>query len=180
MSILKQKVYYSNLINTSENEQHTLFKIVNVLLDKNKTRSYPDHENLQKLAEDFNEFYVQKLKKIRENIPKNNENNQTTVASFIGTPMESFHHTTVEELNEIIKENSIKTSSEDPIPSSILAEIIEEALPILTTLINKSFEECSMDGVKESVIDPLLKKAALDKNVKNNYRPSITYSSLVN
>ena len=28
-----------------------------------------------------------------------------------------------------------------------------------------------MDGVKESVIDPLLKKAGLDKNVKNNYRP---------
>ena len=28
-----------------------------------------------------------------------------------------------------------------------------------------------MDGVKESVIDPLLKKAWLDKNVKNNYRP---------
>ena len=65
MSITKQKVYYSNLINTSENEQHTLFKIVNVLLDKNKTRSYPDHhENPQKLADDFNEFYLQKLKKI--------------------------------------------------------------------------------------------------------------------
>ena len=101
------------------NNMYTLFKIVNVLLDKNKTRSYPDHENPQKLAEDFNEFYVQKLKKIRENIPKNNENNQTTGASFIGTPMESFHHTTVEELNEIIKENGIKTSAEDPIPSSI-------------------------------------------------------------
>ena len=109
MSITKQKVYYSNLISTSENEQHTLFKIVNVLLDKNKTRSYPDHENPQKLAEDFNEFYIQNLKKIRKNIPKNNENNQTTGASFIGTPMESFpmesfpmesfHHTTVEELN---------------------------------------------------------------------------------
>ena len=80
--------------------------------------------------------------------------------------MESFHHTTVEELNEIIKEMCIKTSAEDPIPSSILSEIIEEALPILTTLINKSFEECSMDSVKESVIDPLLKKAGLDKNVK--------------
>ena len=109
MSITKQKVYYSNLINTSENEQHTLFKIVNVLLDKNNTRSYPDHENPQKLAEDFNEFYVPKLKKIRENIPKNQ-----TGASFIGTPMESFHHTTVEELNEIIKENGIKTSAEEP------------------------------------------------------------------
>ena len=38
-------------------------------------------------------------------------------------------------------------------------------------LINKSFEEGTFDGVKCSVIEPLLKKYNLDLEVRKNYRP---------
>ena len=44
-------------------------------------------------------------------------------------------------------------------------------LPVYADLINKSLSEGSMDGVKSSVIDPLLKKAGLDCDTKKNYRP---------
>ena len=48
--------------------------------------------------------------------------------------------------------------------------IIEEALPTFMSLINQSLFTGSMDGVKFSVIDPLLKKCGLDSDEKKNYR----------
>ena len=44
--------------------------------------------------------------------------------------------------------------------------IIEEALPTFMSLINQSLFTGSMDGVKFSVIDPLLKKCGLDSDDK--------------
>ena len=49
--------------------------------------------------------------------------------------------------------------------------IITEAIPCLTRLVNQSLSEGSIDGVKQSVIDPLLKKSGLDSDILKNYRP---------
>ena len=49
---------------------------------------------------------------------------------------------------------------------------------MLTKLVNKSLEEGSMGGIKESVIIPLLKKPTLDPDVMKNYRPVNTLSFL--
>ena len=70
-----------------------------------------------------------------------------------------------------MKESGIKTSPEDPIPVSILKSVYEVTLPVLVSLINKSLAEGSVEGIKHSVIDPLLKKILLDSEVKKNYRP---------
>ena len=65
----------------------------------------------------------------------------------------------------------MKTSSEDPLPVGILLSVIDEILPGLVELVNKSLAEGSIEGIKQSVIDPLLKKTGLDADVKKNYRP---------
>ena len=91
--------------------------------------------------------------------------------NFEGQALEEFVPTTEEELRELIKENGIKTSSEDPIPTKVLNSIIDVALPCLKNLINQFFMQGSMNGVKESVIDPLLKKIGLDHDIKKHYRP---------
>ena len=44
-------------------------------------------------------------------------------------------------------------------------------LPALVVLVNKSLSEGSMEGIKSSVIDPLLKKAGLDSEIYKNFRP---------
>ena len=67
-----------------------------------------------------------------------------------------------------IMENGIKTCMEDPIPSRLMQPSIDVLLPILTKLTNKSLQEGTMNGIKESVIDPLLKKTGLDVRPVNN------------
>ena len=85
--------------------------------------------------------------------------------------MTTFKLVTEAEVMTIIKEFGIKTSMEDPIPSKLLQSSIDVVLPVMTELINKSLQEGSVEGVKESVIDPLLKKTELDIDEKKNYRP---------
>ena len=65
----------------------------------------------------------------------------------------------------------IKTCCNDPLPAQILAEVKDSILPLFANLINKSFETCKLDGIKESVIKPLLKKSGLDTEILNSYRP---------
>ena len=65
----------------------------------------------------------------------------------------------------------IKTSCQDPLPGSLCKDIIEDLLPYLCDLVNKSLSTGSMEGIKDSVIIPLLKKSGLDPEVLKNYRP---------
>ena len=171
MSIMKQKVYYSNLVETNKTNQNSLFKIVNNVLDNNKTRTLPDHSDPVQLANEFNKYYIEKVENLRKTIPPATEKVDIPIDKFEGTVLDIFQPTTEEEIEELITECGIKTSTEDPIPADILKLIIDEALPCLTMLVNKSLAEGSMDGVKQSVIDPLLKKSGLDSDNKNNYRP---------
>ena len=85
--------------------------------------------------------------------------------------MESFTPTTVAELRLIIKDWGIKTCSLDPLPNPIFKDIIEDLLPYLCDLVNKSLATGSVEGVKDCIIIPLLKKAGLDPETLKNYRP---------
>ena len=111
------------------------------------------------------------LTRFRKTIPKDEKELNITVDSFKGEKLCAFEPTNEEEITGILKEFGVKTSVEDPIPASILKLIIDEAVPTLTMLVNDSLKTGSMDGIKLSVLDPLLKKCGLDSDIKKNYRP---------
>ena len=171
MSLKKQKFYYSKIVEKAGNDQKTLFNVANRLLDKGKSRTLPEHTDALKLADDFNEYYLEKIGKLRKSIPPSNGENDVENREFKGIELSIYEPTTEEELGELIKEFGIKTSLEDPIPANVLRKVIDVALPCITKLINKSLSDGSMEGVKSSVIDPILKKMGLDSNNKKNYRP---------
>ena len=113
---------------------------------------------------------MNKVNTIRESIPSTNEQ-VTHTNSFQGTVLNSFTPTNEEEVRNIIKERGIKTSSEDPIPAKLLKSVIDDVIPFYVHLVNKSFSEGNVEGIKQSVIDPLLKKFGLDCDDKKHYRP---------
>ena len=85
--------------------------------------------------------------------------------------MTRFRLVTEEEVLKIIREKGIKTCMEDPIPGKLLKESLDIAVPVLTKLVNKSLQEGSVDGIKWSIVAPLLKKAGLDIEGYKNFRP---------
>ena len=163
--------YYDGLLRNAEGDQKKLYNIVSSTLDsKSGIDVLPHHTSDSELAESFNNFYVDKVNKIRNSLPSM-EIDETMYIDFDGSTLEYFKQITVDELRDIIKESKIKTCPNDPLPSGLLGSVVECLLPYICHLINKSFETGQLEGIKESVIRPLLKKAGLDTDVLNSYRP---------
>jgi hypothetical protein len=171
MALEKQTIHYSKIVKDAGNCQKTLFKVANELLDKNDERVLPSHTDSKAVANEFNQFYVNKVKKIRESIPTVKSDSSYYSQPFEGQPLSVLRPTTVEEIEKIIKQCGIKTSVEDPIPAKLIKLCLDILLPIYCDLVNKSLGEGSMENVQTSVIDPLIKKLGLDVDIYNNYRP---------
>ena len=50
-------------------------------------------------------------------------------------------------------------------------ECLDEILPALNHLVNLSFKNGSVHGIKDSIVTPLLKNSRLDPDELSNYRP---------
>ena len=173
MSSRKRSQYYSSLIKDCKDNQGSLFKIVSQILDKNKhSGTVPQYEtNLKTLANDFNQFYVDKVAKIRNEIPLVDSSALFPVDPFVGTVLDVFASTTVEELRDIIKQGEIKTAFSDVLPRDLMKSSIEVLLPYICSLVNTSLATGSVEGIKESTIMPILKKNGLDPELLKHYRP---------
>ena len=173
LSSTKRSQYYSHLIKDCNKNQGSLFKIVSQVLDKNKhSNIVPQYEkNTEKLANDFNNFYVDKVTKIRNEIPHVDSSDRTPPVHFNGIILEEFAPTTVEELRTIIKPGKIKTAFNDVLPRELMKNSLEVLLPYICVLINTSLATGSIEGIKESMIMPILKKNGLDPEILKHYRP---------
>lgn len=168
----KRAKYYHDLIFKNSGDQRALVKIVNNLLDKNNSRGVlPNYENPTVLADKFNNFYFEKVEKLRNAIPLSDYNVYNNLNNFNGPKMTSFRPTSVQELSEILKKSGIKTSFNDILPAKVLKQVIDTLLPYLCKLVNKSLSSGSVEGMKQSIVVPLLKKAGLDPEILKNYRP---------
>src|SRR6218665_705891 len=67
-----------------------------------------------------------------------------------------------------------KSCELDPVPMSLLQEVIDDLLPFLTALCNSSIREASLpDSQKRSILLPVIKQDGLDQSDPANYRPMI-------
>ena len=140
MSVEKQRLFYSKVVEESGNDQRALFKVVNNLLDKQKIRVLPEHNDPKELADEFNHYYIDKVKKLRATIPTDSTGLERKRNLFVGVKMDKFDPVDEEELKKLISEFGVKTSTEDPLPAKFLSLVIDEALPCLIKLVNQSLE----------------------------------------
>ena len=171
LSLSKQTHHYTQLVEGASNSMKSLFKVANELLDKNSKKVLPTHDDPKVLADRFNHFFVDKVKKIRQSIPEVTAYPAYYSRPFIGEKLTIFRPTTKEELQKLISKNGVKTCMEDPIPSRLFSSASDIILPVLMKLVNQSLKEGSMEGINWSVLDPLMKKIGLDPEVDKNYRP---------
>ena len=66
---------------------------------------------------------------------------------------------------------AINTPPTDPIPASVYKHVVDDLVPHITILVNKSLSTGSIEGIKASVISPLIKKYNLDHDANKSYRP---------
>ena len=131
------------------------------------------------MAQNLNDFFVTKITTIRDTLASleevTTEMSCPAIDSLLSpsaTILDTFKQATVMEIITIIKKASKASCLLDPIPTVLLNEIIPQIAPSITHLVNA----CLSTGVfpsdmKTAVVQPLLKKSTLDKEVLKNYRP---------
>ena len=122
--------------------QHQLFKR---LLQTSSCHNY------------FLDFFTSKITKIRENFDVSNKNVQHPL--FAGLFLSNFQAVSEDDVKSVLKNFPLKTCELDPVPSTLLKDILDLAQPSITAIINSSLQSGIVpDSFKEAVVRPLLKK----------------------
>ena len=99
------------------NGTKALFGCVKELLDMKKPSVLPTHDSKLELATNFNNYFIDKISKIRKSFPPAQNTNSLEKNTYSGTFLEKFEPITEEELRTMIKTHGIKCSLADPIPA---------------------------------------------------------------
>ena len=179
LSFSKRKDFVSQSIANCNDSQRELFKTSKNLLGIQKCSKLPNYDNPITLANQFNAFFLDKITTIREKFSTYGPS--LTFEQYLGPKMEEFTLVPSNQLEKTILSKPIKTAPDDPLPAFILKTCLSEVLPALTFLVNLSLTTGCMEGLKDSLVTPLLKKPNLDCDILSNYRPvaNILYMSKI-
>ena len=148
-----KSTYYSSKVMDCKNNMKALTQITDKLLKSNHKTSLPTVADPCELPSKFQEFFETKIDKIRKNFDTVLLNNpHTNVAS-----LKVFEKATASEVRKVIMNSPNKACEIDSIPTWLLKECIDELLPLITTLINRSLSTGKFpEHFKEAIIRPLL------------------------
>ena len=163
--------YYTSLIAENSSNQWNLFRTTKSLLCEPSGVSFPKDIAPDDLANDFGNFFMQKIDKINQLIDmqsslemsKAREKGCADSDTCAGVTFANFKTLSREQVSELIKKAAKKSCPLDPMPTSVVLEVLDVLLPVITNMINLSFEsgEFASDW-KEALLKPLLKKCGLD------------------
>ena len=157
------------------NNSKKLYLLVKHLTGTMSNNPLPKHDDEETLANEFADFFIGKIKKIRQEL--DNKPEYKPITSNI-QKLNSFKAVTKDEIKLIINKLATKTCELDPGPTSLLKAILSAILPTITTIMNTSLKHGIFTNKwKIEIICPLLKKAGLDLILKN-YRPVSNLSIL--
>ena len=161
--------FFQSSVLKCKGDAKSLYQLINNLTSKIQENPMPTGYSEMDLCENFADFFLNKIIKIRDN--------------FIDIPPVDLDvRESIPELKRLapVTENttrllvsSMKTKSceLDVIPTHVLKQIIDTVIPPLTHIINLSLISGSFaDEWKRALVKPLLKKKGLDLTFKN-YRP---------
>ena len=105
----------------------------------------------------------------------NKSSNQGSVGSDItdkSLGLHSFGQVATTDVLKTIKSMANKSCSLDPIPTWLLKQCLTELVPVITAIINSTFQSGNIPSdLKKAIVLPVLKKSNLDHQCLNNFRP---------
>ena len=125
----------------------------------------------ESLPEKFNEFFVHKIEEIRSSFGPDKPI-PTNPAEFSGTVFAEFHLVTEDFVKTVFQGMPKKSCDLDPIPTSVLYDRLDEIIPIVTSIMNKSLSSGIVrQCFKHALVKHVLKKTSLDPNCLKHYPP---------
>ena len=139
---------------------------------KGKDNTLPSHGSEKDLANKSATFFESKIATIRETFPGSIINQfEQPLSNNTPESFENFENISESNLEKLISYGNSKTSSLDPIPTSLL-KVLPVLLPTIHTIVNKSLQSSQMPHhLKRAIVKPIIKKSTLDPENMKNYRP---------
>ena len=179
--VQKRENYLGNEIQGMQGDQKSLFSFIHRITDSSKrVTTLPNRSSDKELANDFNKFFSEKIKLIRESIPTVNEDlhnsmdfNEHLVNPSVSNSscLSEFAPCTDEEVLTVLQNSGIKMSPMDIHSAKFMSENKEFYVPYLKHLINLSLKTGSIAGLKEAIVRPLLKEHDANSEDFSKYRP---------
>ena len=178
--------YYQSRWVSCRGDQKKLNSLVNNLMRGSIPISLPSSDSDAQIASDFSEFFHSKITRIRGELDCVQDQSDYMEPPLPQTPPLSLflEFQPVSELNirKYLKELNKTHCSLDPINVKKIAKAYDSATPFVASIVNQSFLECNFPkSEKLALLRPLLKKAGLDVEDTNNYRPisNLTFLSKI-
>jgi len=121
----------------------------------------------------FSNYFMRKITIIRNKIISDCPNNTCNIVidadiMFNGKMLEIFPSASEVDVKEIIT----KSCNLDPLPTCLLKKCVDQLLPLITGIINRSVVESVMSlCLKRATITPLFKRYGLDRTNMKNCHP---------
>ncbi len=172
LAYAKKRKFYSDKLEESSNSK-SMYSAINKLLDKKQETSLPDAKSDKELADDFLNYFIEKIEKIRLKFHPGICDDNVISDTDVKDKLSAFEVATTDEIKQIVLSYGVKCSPDDPIPSVLLKTNLDFFIPIWTRLVNISLAEGSMECMKSAVLLPLIKELdeMIDKDNMKNYRP---------
>ena len=142
--------------------------LISNLTSKPEPTQWPVHNTKEKLAEDFAEFFQNKILQIRKLF---NGIEQYDAITDTSVPLlRKFTPLTEQKGTLIIKQMKTKTCELDDLPTNILKRILPRVALLITKIVNTSLNNGDFSTKwKTAVVRPLIKKIGLQL-IKSNFR----------
>ncbi len=169
--------HYSEKIEDCGSDQKALFKVVNNLFHKDNVTQFPKCASTDALAEEFSEFFIGKVQKIRaklDSIPVTCD----FIDPICSSTMDTFQLMSEDSIRKLIVKSPSKSCDLDPLPTDLVKTCLDLLLPVITNIINLSLQQGIFpDQFLCAIVIPLLKKLGLEL-VFPSYRPVSNLSFL--
>ena len=156
ISKAKKDYLCHQIVNCGHSQE--LFRLSCQMMGKFGDTMLPSNISSESLPDKFNEFFIHKIEEIRSSfdpdrlIPTNPVKFSCTVFAEFQLVTEDFVKTVVQEMPQ-------KSCDLDPIPTSVLYDCLDEIIPIVTSIINKSLSSGIVPQcLKHALVKSLLKK----------------------
>ena len=164
-----KKTAISNKVQEIGKDAGKLYKLVNNVYGRKKDNPLPDCESYKRLSEEFAEFFLDKISRLRaklDGIPT-----YSPARRQIDKSLMEFELVSPGEVCKYMHKLGSKKSALDPLPVDLYKECVEMLVGVTTHIINTLLQEHTFSLIwKEALIKPLIKKQNLPCEMKN-YRP---------
>ncbi len=162
--------FYSRKIQECGSDQKALFRVIDDLFKKERNCHYPKCQSMDILAEEFSQFFIGKIEKIRNRL--DSIDMQCDYSEVVcESRFDSFRQLSENDVRRLIQKSPTKTCDLDPLPTDLVKQCLDLLLPTITRIMNLSLSGgCFPSQFLCAIVLPLLKKLGLEI-IFPSYRP---------